>query len=70
MALADVMSVVESLTHKNKTPTRIHPPLQAVYSEDTLHISTVHRWVRKSRDSGGNLYLNEQPFSGRPVATK
>ena len=30
-------------------------------------ISTVYHWVRKLRDSGGNVDLNNQPCSGRPV---
>lgn len=30
-------------------------------------ISTVCHWVRKLRDSGGNVDLNDQPCSGRPV---
>jgi transposase len=32
-----------------------------------MDISTVHQWVRKSRDSGGNVDMNDQPRSGRPV---
>lgn len=30
-------------------------------------LKTSRRWVRKSRDSGGNVDLNDQPRSGRPV---
>jgi transposase len=40
----------------------------AFYAEDTVDASTVRHWVTKSRDSGGNLYLNDQPQSGRPVS--
>ena len=32
------------------------------------NISTVRRWMRKSWDSDGNLDLNDQPPSGRPVS--
>ena len=33
-----------------------------------MDISTVHHWVRKSKDSGGKLDLNDQPQSGRPIS--
>jgi len=39
----------------------------AFYGEDIVDISTVCHWVRKLRDSGGNVDLNDQPCSGRPV---
>jgi hypothetical protein len=39
----------------------------AYYGEDTVDISTVHHWVSKSWDSGGNFDMNDQPQSGRPV---
>jgi len=39
----------------------------AFYGEDTVVISTVHWWVRISRDCGRNVDLNVQPHSGRPV---
>jgi hypothetical protein len=38
------------------------------YGEDTVNISTVHHWVGKSWDSGGNLDMNDQPQSGKPVS--
>jgi len=34
-----------------------------------MDISTVHQWVRKLRESGRNLDLNDQPWSERPVTT-
>jgi hypothetical protein len=37
--------------------------------EDTVDINTVHHWVSKSRDSGGNLVLSDQPQSGWTVTT-
>ena len=39
----------------------------AFYVEDTLNISTPRLWVRKSRDNGGKLDLNNQPPFRRPV---
>lgn len=39
----------------------------AYYGEDTVDMSTVHCWVRKSRDSSGNMDKNNQLQSGRPV---
>jgi len=32
-----------------------------------VDIRTVCHWVRKLRDSGGNVDLNDQPCSERPV---
>ena len=60
-------AVIEFWTHKNETPIKIHWQLLVFYGEDTVDISTVHHWVRKSWDSGGNLELNYQPCSGRSV---
>jgi hypothetical protein len=34
----------------------------------TMDISTGHCWVIKSRDSGRNMYLNDQPRCGRLVS--
>jgi len=39
----------------------------AFYGEDIVDISSACQWARKSRDSGGNVDLNDQPCSGRPV---
>jgi hypothetical protein len=39
------------------------------YDEDSVDVSTVHCWMRKSRDSGRNLDLNDQLLPGRPVTT-
>ena len=52
--------------HENEAPIGIHCQLLAFYGEDTVNISTVHHWVRKSRDSGGNLDLNGLPWCGMP----
>jgi hypothetical protein len=52
---------------ENGTPIKIHQVLLAFYGEHTVDTSTVHCWVRKSRHSGGNLDLTDQPWSGRPV---
>jgi len=38
------------------------------YGDDMANVSTVRRWMRKSWDSDGNLDLNDQPPSGRPVS--
>ena len=35
------------------------------FGENTMEINTVHCWAIKSRDSGGNLNLNDQPLPGR-----
>lgn len=60
-------AVIEFLTHENETHFGIHHQLLAFYGEDTVDIIVCH-WVRKSRDSGRNLDLYDQPRSGRPVA--
>jgi hypothetical protein len=60
-------AVTGFLTHKNKTPLRIHQQLLAFYGNDTVAVSTVQHWVRKGRDICGNLDQNDQLWSGRPV---
>ena len=37
------------------------------FGENTVDMSTVHCWLIKSRDSGGNLNLYDQVQSGRLV---
>jgi hypothetical protein len=54
--------------HKNETPGRIHQRLLAFCGEDTVNVSSVHRWVINSRYTGRNLNLNDHLWSGRPVA--
>ena len=58
---------IEFFTHENETLIEIHRWLLAYYGEDTVDISTVHQWVWKSWDNGGNLDMNDQLQSGRPV---
>jgi len=58
-----------SSQHLKRTPTWIHQRLLAFFSADTMDISTVHQWVRKLRDSGRNLDLNDQLQSERPDTT-
>jgi hypothetical protein len=53
-------SVIEFLTHGNKTPAGIRRRLLAFCVEDTVDVSTVRHLVIKSRDSGGNLERNNQ----------
>jgi hypothetical protein len=53
---------------KMQCPIGIHCHVLAFYGEDTVYISTVHCWVRKSSNSGGNVDLNNQLQSGRPVS--
>jgi hypothetical protein len=60
-------AVIESLTHENETTVEIHRRLLAFYGEDTVAISTVRLCVRKSTGCGGNLNLNDQPQSGKPI---
>jgi hypothetical protein len=55
------------LIYENKIPIGIHQPLLAFYCKDTVDINTVRRWLKKSRDTGGQLNLNDQPHFGRPV---
>jgi histone-lysine N-methyltransferase SETMAR len=62
-------AVIEFLTQENEAPVEIHRRLLAVYDEDTVDISTVRRWVRKSKASGGNLDVSDQPRSGRPTTS-
>jgi transposase len=66
---ANQWAAAQFLKCKNKTLIGIHWQLLAVYAEDTVAISTVLQWVRKSRDSGRNLDLNNELYSGRPAAT-
>jgi hypothetical protein len=61
-------AVTEFFMHGNGTPIKIHRWLLAYYGEDTVDISTVHCWIRKSRYSGRHLDLNDQLQSGRPVS--
>jgi len=62
-------AVIEFLTHENEAPVEIHRRLLAVYDEQTVDISTVRRWVRKSKASGGKLDVTYQPRSGRPTTS-
>ena len=62
-------AVTQVLRHETEAPKGIHRRLSAFCDQDTGDISTSRRWVRKSRDSGGNMELNDQPQSGRPVTT-
>jgi hypothetical protein len=55
--------------NENETPIGIHLQLLAFYcNKDTVDITTVCHWVSKSRESGGNLGLNDPPRSVRLVA--
>jgi len=54
----------EYLTRDNKTPTGIHRRLLAVCVEDAVDIGTACHWVIKTRNSGGNLDLDDPPQSG------
>jgi hypothetical protein len=59
--------LTEILTHKNKIPIKIQQQLLAFYGEDIVDIRTVCHWLRILRDSGGNMDINDQPCSRRPV---
>lgn len=50
---------IEFLTHENETPIEIHHWLLVFYAEDTVDISMMCCWVRKSMASGRNLDLND-----------
>ena len=60
-------SLTDFLSYENKIPIKMQQQLLAFYGEDIVDISTVCHWVRKLRDSGGYVDLNNQPRSGRPV---
>ena len=62
-------TVTQVLRTENEAPKGIHRRLLTFCDQDTEDISTSRRWVRKSRDSGGNVELNDQPRSGRPATT-
>jgi hypothetical protein len=62
-------AVIEFLMHESETPVSIHRQLLAIYGDDTVNIRAVCPGVKISRDGGGNLYLNDQLWSGRPVTT-
>jgi hypothetical protein len=63
------LGVIQFWMHKNKTPIRIYWWLLTFYGNVMVNVSTVHCWVRKSwYSSDGNLGLNDQPLSGRPVS--
>jgi hypothetical protein len=47
---------------------KIHRQLLSFWGEDTVDLSTLHGWVRKSCDCGGNVDLNNQLQSGKPVS--
>jgi len=53
----------EFLTLEDETAIRIHQQLVAFYGDSTVDISTVNCEVRKSRDSGRHLDLNNLPQS-------
>jgi GH43 family beta-xylosidase len=59
-------AVIDFLMHENETSIEIHEWLLVYYGEDTVDMSTVHCWIRKSRDSR-NLDMNNQLQSGKPV---
>jgi hypothetical protein len=40
------------------------------YAEDSMDINTECCWVTKSRNSGGNLGLNDHPWSGISTGKK
>jgi hypothetical protein len=60
-------AVIEFLTHEKETPIEIHRRLLAFYGEEAVDISTVRRWLIKSRDTGRNVDVNDQPRSESPV---
>ena len=60
-------AVIDFSMHENEISIEIHEWSLAYCDEDTVDMSTVHCWVRKSRDSSRNLETNNQLQSGRPV---
>jgi hypothetical protein len=59
-------AVIELLTHENGSVIKTDQWLLALCGKGTVDIRTVHCWVRKLRDNGGNLELNSKLQSGRP----
>ena len=62
-------AVNEFLTQGNETPTGNYRWLLVFYGKNTMDMSTARRWIIKSKNSEGNLDLNDQPLFGSPVTS-
>ncbi|KAG8235770.1 hypothetical protein J437_LFUL015908 [Ladona fulva] len=61
-------AVIKFLTAEKVTPTEIHRPLKAVYSDNTVDRSTVNRWVIKCCGcQPGKAISVGETSSGRPI---
>ena len=60
-------SVIEFLTAKGEMPFHIHERLKYVYGDATVDVSTVRRWVRRSKEAEGQTRLADETRSGRPA---
>jgi len=63
------LAVTEILSAENVTPAEIRRRLQALYGENTVNRTTVHRWAIIFREcEPGRANIVDQPRSGRPVS--
>ena len=60
-------SVIEFLAAEGEMPIRIHERLKNVYGDATVDVSTVRRWVRRSKEAEGQTRLTDETRSGRPA---
>ncbi|KAG8231836.1 hypothetical protein J437_LFUL008607 [Ladona fulva] len=61
-------AVIKALTAEKVTPTEIHRPLKAVYSDNAVDRSAVNRWVVKfSGCRPGKAIIVGETRSGRPI---
>ena len=61
-------AVIEFLTVEKVPRIEIHRPMQAVYGDQCVDVSTVRRWIRRFKDGElGQADLSDKARSGRPV---
>ena len=62
-------SEIEFLTAEGEMPIRIHERLKNVYSDSTVDVSTVRRWVCRCKEAEGQKgWLTKRGVAGRPAA--
>lgn len=61
-------AIIKFLTFKKVGPVELHRRLQAFYSEQCVHRSTVNKWALKFRGSNDpNAQICDNPRNGRPL---